>query len=223
MKVLNLYAGIGGNRKLWGDEHEITAVENVPEIAEVYKQLYPNDEVIVMDAHKYLLAHFQEFDFIWSSPPCPSHSRLSSGLQGWGIYRYPDMKLYEEIIFLQHFYKGNWVVENVIPYYKPLIQPMAELDRHLFWSNRHIPKTRSGRNFTGEISNATKEQLEASHGITLPPGTKNTRKLLRNAVDPTLGLHVFKAVGLQQHDTPTGENLTFSELAPTTTKSKETV
>ena len=27
MKILNLYAGIGGNRKLWGDEHEITAVE----------------------------------------------------------------------------------------------------------------------------------------------------------------------------------------------------
>lgn len=24
MKILNLYAGIGGNRKLWGDEHEIT-------------------------------------------------------------------------------------------------------------------------------------------------------------------------------------------------------
>jgi hypothetical protein len=28
MKILNLYAGIGGNRKLWGDEHEIVAVEN---------------------------------------------------------------------------------------------------------------------------------------------------------------------------------------------------
>ena len=30
MKILNLYAGIGGNRKLWGDEHEVVAVENVP-------------------------------------------------------------------------------------------------------------------------------------------------------------------------------------------------
>jgi DNA (cytosine-5)-methyltransferase 1 len=27
MRILNLYAGIGGNRKLWGDDHEITAVE----------------------------------------------------------------------------------------------------------------------------------------------------------------------------------------------------
>lgn len=27
MKILNLYAGIGGNRKLWGNEHQITADE----------------------------------------------------------------------------------------------------------------------------------------------------------------------------------------------------
>jgi len=32
MKVLNLYAGIGGNRKLWPDECEVTAVENNEEI-----------------------------------------------------------------------------------------------------------------------------------------------------------------------------------------------
>lgn len=190
-RVLNLYAGAGGNRKLW-DNVEVTAVEYEPYIADVYRELYPDDTVVVADAHQYLLDHFQEFDYIWSSPPCPSHSRLSTGLVGWGIYRYPDMKLYEEIIFLQTFFKGNWVVENVIPYYKPLVQPVAELDRHLFWSNHHISKSSSGRNFTGEISNATKEQLEASHGIVLPPGTKNTRKLLRNAVDPYLGLHVYQ-------------------------------
>lgn len=51
MKILNLYAGIGGNRKLWGDEHEITAVEINPEIAEIYKNLYPQDTVIIGDAH----------------------------------------------------------------------------------------------------------------------------------------------------------------------------
>lgn len=69
MKILNLYAGIGGNRKLWGDEHEITAVEYDPKIAEIYQKFFPNDKVIVTDAHQYLLEHFQEFDFIWSSPP----------------------------------------------------------------------------------------------------------------------------------------------------------
>lgn len=64
MKILNLYAGIGGNRKLWGDDHEITAVENVPEIAKIYQDFFPNDKVIVADAHQYLLDHFKEFNFI---------------------------------------------------------------------------------------------------------------------------------------------------------------
>lgn len=76
MKILNLYAGVGGNRKLWGDEHEVTAVENEQYIADVYKELHPNDKVVVADAHQYLLDHYKEFDFIWASPPCPSHHLL---------------------------------------------------------------------------------------------------------------------------------------------------
>jgi DNA (cytosine-5)-methyltransferase 1 len=38
MKILNLYAGIGGNRKLWGNKHNITAVEFNNTIAEKYKR-----------------------------------------------------------------------------------------------------------------------------------------------------------------------------------------
>jgi len=209
MKILNLYAGIGGNRKLWGDEHEITAVESEQYIADVYGELYPNDTVVVSDAHQYILDHFKEFDFIWSSPPCPTHSKLSTGLAGWGIYRFPNMMLYEEIIFLQTFFEGDWVIENVVPYYDPLILPVARLDRHLFWSNRHIPKTLSGRNFQGQLSNATKEALQNSHGIKLPAGTKNARKLLRNAVDPKLGLHIFEAVAYQRVNPSAGDNMMF--------------
>ena len=74
MKILNLYAGLGGNRKLWGDEHQITAVEYDPDIAAIYKNLYPMDNVIVEDAHQYLLENYDKYDFIWSSPPCQSHS-----------------------------------------------------------------------------------------------------------------------------------------------------
>jgi DNA (cytosine-5)-methyltransferase 1 len=193
VKILNLYAGIGGNRKLWGDEHEITAVENVPEIAEVYRQMYPNDTVIEADAHQYLLDHFKEFDFIWSSPPCPTHSRVSTGLAGWGIHRYPDMKLYQEILFLKHFYKGKWLVENVISYYDPLISPRTTFDRHYFWSNFYIPQPTHSRQFEGSVTDIQKEKLAAAYGIQLPEGTKDQRKLLRNAVDPKLGLHVLNA------------------------------
>ena len=65
MKILNLYAGIGGNRKLWGDDHDITAVEINPKIAECYQKLFPNDTVIVGDAHEYLRQHFREFEFLY--------------------------------------------------------------------------------------------------------------------------------------------------------------
>ena len=36
MKILNLYCGIGGNRKLWSGDHEITAVEIDENIAPDY-------------------------------------------------------------------------------------------------------------------------------------------------------------------------------------------
>ena len=139
MKVLNLYAGIGGNRKLW-DDVEVTAIELDPDIAAIYQDLFPDDTVIVTDAHQYLLEHFKDYDFIWSSPPCPTHSQMRKNL---GVHNglckplYPDMKLYEEIIFLQTYYEGLWCVENVQSYYDPLIRPQS-LGHHYFWSNFHI-------------------------------------------------------------------------------------
>ena len=102
MKILNLYCGIGGNRKLWGDEHEITAIEIEQDIADVYRKLFPKDNIIMTDAHQYLLEHFQEFDFIWSSPPCPTHSVTNHFLHALGNIRYPDMSLWQEIVFLQN-------------------------------------------------------------------------------------------------------------------------
>lgn len=192
MKILNLYAGIGGNRKLWGDEHEVWAVELNYDIWNTYRKLYPNDVVIGSeDAHDYLLKYFREFDFIWSSPPCPSHSRTATALTGYGIYRYPDMRLYEEIIFLQKFCKVPWVIENVIPYYEPLVKPTVTIDRHHFWSNFEIPPFEVGRNYSGTVTDQTKETLAAEYGIELPAGTKDQRKLLRNAVRPEVGLHIL--------------------------------
>lgn len=197
MKILNLYAGIGGNRKLWGDEHEITAVELKPEIAEIYRELFPNDKVIVGDAHKYLLEHFEEFDFIWSSPPCPTHSQLgrlralNKHNEATGQYsppRYPDMKLYEEIIFLKYFFKGKWVVENVIAYYEPLIAPQT-LGRHHFWSNFLM------RDLELDADNIDKGKIaewEERFGYDLSPYKGiDKRRALRNCVVPKLGKHIL--------------------------------
>jgi len=203
MKILNLYAGIGGNRKLWGDEHEVTAIENNKEIAKVYQDFFPNDKVIVTDAHEFLLKHFKEFDFIWSSPPCPSHSILNYSLHGQGVVRYPDMKLYEEIIFLTHWFKGKWVVENVKPYYEPLIKPQYS-GRHAFWSNFHITNLKIDYQLGTINRNASKlsqrkaiireaqvPELIDLHGLK-DFKLENKRKVLRNCVIPKLGLHVFR-------------------------------
>ena len=186
MKILNLYAGIGGNRKLWGNEHEITAVEIDPNIAKIYKDFFPNDKVIVTDAHQYLLDHYKEFDFIWSSPPCPSHSRArywgSKGGQCEPIY--PDMTLYQEIIFLQNWYSGKYVVENVIPYYQPLIQAQ-ERGRHLYWCNFVLPKELSKR--TVQISAGSNEVKKLcdfhEYDFYQYKGSQPINKIARNLVD----------------------------------------
>ena len=200
MKILNLYSGIGGNRKLWGDDHEITAIENDPKIAKIYQDFFPKDNVIVADAHQYLLEHFEEFDFIWSSPPCPTHSRLRKSLSMASGSKpvYPDMKLYEEILLLRGYFKGKYVVENVIGWYEPLIIPQT-LQRHYFWTNFYITastfkkdsiRITGGRNI--EAGEAIKI-LEATHGISLEGvNTKNKRLLLRNCVNPEIGLHIFQ-------------------------------
>lgn len=203
MKVLNLYAGIGGNRKLWQDV-EVTAVELNPQIAEIYQTFFPQDKMIIGDAHKYLLEHFKEYDFIWSSPPCPTHSVCSYFLKGQGIIRYPDMKLWQEIILLKHFYKGKYCVENVKSYYEPLMSPQ-EIGRHYFWANFYI----SNREVSYEIGTmnrqASKEsqrkaiireaqvpELTDLHGINLMNmKLKNKRQVLRNCVLPRIGLHIL--------------------------------
>jgi len=195
MKILNLYAGIGGNRQLWGNDHDVTAVEYDADIAKIYADLYPRDNVVVADAHEYLLNHYAEFDFIWSSPPCQSHSRvrqlLSVGHRGVPAV-YADMKLYQEIIFLQYNCKSKWIVENVRPYYEPLIKPTTKLHRHLIWSNFDIPQMEFEKY---NMRNMGIGQLSEVAGVDLTAyKLENKRQVLRNCVLPALGEHVFNQV-----------------------------
>ncbi len=189
MKILNLYCGIGGNRKLWKG-HEVVAVESDENIAKIYKDLYPDDNVVVGDAHQYLLDHYKEFDFIWSSPPCPTHNK-----EGFKL-RFPDMKLYEEIIFLKQWFKGRWVVENVRSYYEPLIKPQ-EIQSHYFWSNFDIPDTGRVREKVRNDKGQTLAVKMEQQGIFIKDfynykGDKRT--LLNNCVEPELGEHILNKI-----------------------------
>jgi len=200
MKILNLYACLGGNRYKWGDDHEITAVEWDTELARMYQERYPNDQVIVADAHQYLLDHYKEFDFIWSSPPCPSHSRARHGGKNRENFNplYPDMKLYEEIIFLQTHFKGKYLVENVIPYYKPLIEAQLR-GRHLYWANFELPKILTNRSVKIAAGKDEFIKLCEFHEIDLSTykGKQRKLKIARNLVDFVAGKTIFEAAWMQ--------------------------
>lgn len=195
MKVLNLYACLGGNRYKWTD-CEVTAIELDPFLAEMYQERFPNDTVIIADAHQYLLENYREFDFIWSSPPCPSHSRAGFGARKSEKSNhklvFPDLKLYEEIIFLKHYFSGKYVVENVIPYYTPLI-PAQKRGRHLYWTNFILPNDIGERK---SISMESKNEVDQwckfhDYDFRQYKGEQRVDKIARNLVDYEAGLTIF--------------------------------
>jgi len=194
MKILNLYACLGGNRYKWDEvtDVEVTAVEWDEELARLYQERFPNDKVIVADAHQYLLEHYKEFDFIWSSPPCPTHSkvRVTQKNEDFYIPKYPDMKLYEEIIFLKEHFKGKYVVENVTPYYEPLITANKR-GRHLYWTNFNLPNNVDRKEGKGIMCGQTNDEFSKLcdfHSIDKDflksyNGKQSKRKITRNLVD----------------------------------------
>ena len=208
-KILNLYACLGGNRYKWdevakeaGIEIEVTAVELDPELARMYQERFSNDKVIVADAHQYLLDHYKEFDFIWTSPPCPTHSRvrMSQKNRDTFIDKYPDMKLYEEVILLEHNFKGKYVVENVIPYYEPLIQAKKR-GRHLYWTNFNLPNNVGERKLPGTLTNMIDEVgvLCKFHDYNFRKykGKQPLNKVARNLVDYEVGRTILEtALGI---------------------------
>jgi DNA (cytosine-5)-methyltransferase 1 len=201
MKILNLYACLGGNRYKWNEvkeDIEVVAVEWDEELAKLYQERFPNDTVIVADAHQYLLEHYQEFDFIWSSPPCPTHSRLVQSNKNKIKMKFPDMKLYEEILLLKHLYEGKYVIENVIPYYKPLI-PAKKRHRHLYWTNFNLPNVLTNREV--RISTGTNEVKKLcqfhDYDFYKYKGEQPTNKIARNLVDYEAGKTIFEtALGI---------------------------
>lgn len=196
MKVLNLYAGLGGNRKLWPD-CDVTAVELDERIASVYQRLYPDDTVVVGDAHQYLLDHFDDYDFIWSSPPCQTRSKMAKATRH-DLRRYVDLSVEQEVLFLKHFFDGKWVVENVSSFFDPLI-PCQSVGRHCYWANFFVGKyvEEKPKNFINLCNTDGKQKLMDWLGIhyeeNIYYGNNHCpAQILRNCVHPNEGLSVFE-------------------------------
>jgi len=207
IKVLNLHAGIGGNRKLWNnDNYEVTAVEYNQELADIYKQFYPGDKVVVADANDFLAKNWRDYDFIWASPPCQTHSKMRYCASKRGSYdaKLPNLELYEFILFLKHFCKDKlWVVENVVPYYEPLIKPNGKLGRHLVWCNFDFEEIKIE---DSEVKHKKVTGQTEKYGISLRDFKMKQRKdqIIRNCVNPEIGKHLIdcafntKKEGLKQ-------------------------
>ena len=203
MKILNLYACLGGNRYKWDEvaDVDVTAVELDPECARLYQERFPNDKVIIADAHQYLLGYYKEFDFIWSSPPCPTHSkvRFTQKNQDFYIPKYPEMSLYQEIIFLQEHFKGKYVIENVIPYYEPLIHAQKR-GRHLYWTNFLLPNNIDRIEAKGIIGGQVNDEfikLCKFHDIDIEwlktyKSNQSKIKIIRNLVDFEVGRTILE-------------------------------
>lgn len=212
-KVLNLYAGIGGNRKLW-DGVKVTAIEINPNIAKIYGDFFPDDEVIIAEAHQFLLENFKDYDFIWASPPCPTHSKM----RRWMAMQkeatkpvYPDMKLYEEIIFLDSYFKGKYCVENVASYYAPLIRPQ-EIGRHYYWSNFIIRKFKPKE--TRVHYNRTWQEIQQIYGFDISKYDGiDKRKTVRNCVEPEVGKIILESARGETQSTLSQFNEDFVHLS----------
>ncbi len=202
MKILNLFAGIGGNRTLWdGYKHEITAIEENHSIADIYQKRFPNDNVFETDAYDYLEKYYEGFDFIWASPPCRTHTRAVS----FPLCKpkLPDLRLYSIIIFLQRFFSGKWVVENVISHYTPLVKPTIILDRHYFWSNISLRK-KTFKKMPGKFFALSWNQLCKYLNVDpklirefAPEKWENhdwKRQVLRNCVKPKIGKYILDSL-----------------------------
>jgi DNA (cytosine-5)-methyltransferase 1 len=204
-KILNLYACLGGNRYKWdevADNLEVTAVELDPELAKLYQERFPNDIVIVADAHQYLLDHYKEFDFIWTSPPCPTHSKSRFARHESTTPEYPDMKLYQEIIFLDNYFKGKYCVENVVPFYEPLVAGKKR-GRHLYWANFNIPSDLKARKASiMEGKNEVKNWCEFhDYNFYQYKGKQRIDKIARNLVDYEAGKTILEtALNVQKNE-----------------------
>jgi DNA (cytosine-5)-methyltransferase 1 len=154
-----------------------------------------------------LLDHYKEFDFIWSSPPCPSHSRARFARRNTTTPIYPNLKLYEEVLFLENYFEGKYCVENVIPYYEPLI-PAQKRGRHLYWTNFNLPNDLNERKINIGGNKTTAKTSEVNHefkalckfhdyDFTKYKGKQRVDKMARNLVDYEAGRTIFEtALGI---------------------------
>ena len=198
LKILDLFAGFGGTTRglqKWLDENNISyeyyAIDIDKQTLKVHKYWNKKSIVIQRDAYTFTKDELREYDFIWASPPCQSHSRA----QVIWKRRKPDMRLYTLICKLHQVGKP-FIVENVVPYYKPPIMWDYKIDRHIFWTNLDLSDVRVNIK-RKPIYKMSLHELAEYHGIPykyvrIYKGDK--RQALRNIVNWRISYAIAKQV-----------------------------
>ncbi|MEO6901587.1 MAG: hypothetical protein ABI241_00710 [Bacteroidia bacterium] len=122
------------------------------------------------------------------------------------------MILYEEIIFLETYFDGKYCVENVIPFYEPLIHAQKR-GRHLYWTNFILPtdlgERSAGKGLIANNSPTEVKDLCNFHLIDLTTykGDQQKNKIARNLVDFEVGktildtaMGIISKSNVKQHD-----------------------
>lgn len=144
IKFLNTFAGVGGNTELLDrDKFEVTHIELYSKPTRYLEENFPNDIVLRKNAWRYIPENFRDYDIVWASPSCKTHSRARvfqlSDRYVNGNFELPDERLWMLIKWLKVFgSRMIWIVENVIPFYTSIEIPTALVGRHLVWSNKRI-------------------------------------------------------------------------------------
>ena len=117
------------------------------------------------------------------------------------------MVLYQEILFLKHWFKGKWVIENVISYYDPLVKPYI-IGNHYYWANFNIlNKKEENRMIIRMSDNDLIKDKQKRYGVDLIKYEIFKRfkvKMLNNMVEPKTGLHVFNCAFKERQVTLNG-------------------
>jgi DNA (cytosine-5)-methyltransferase 1 len=117
--------------------------------------------------------------------------------------------LYQEIIFLKHHFEGKYCVENVIPYYEPLI-PGQKRGRHLYWTNFLLPNEIDRKESKGIIGGQVNDEFKKlcefhQYDFSQYKGEQSRTKMARNLVDFEVGktiletaLNIYKKTNINQ-------------------------
>lgn len=203
LKILDLFCGVGGVARGFqkflneqGIEYEYHAVDIDRSILLAHKVVNKNSVTILRDAYSFEDDELSQYDFIWASPPCETHSIAGIWRRKFGVE--PDMRLYELIIKL-HRLGIPFVVENVKPYYNPPIKPTSKANRHVLWSNLSIKPVEVDLPYFTHIKDKIKDliwyhQLEKHEKAIRRILGKKTRDALRDMVHWKIAYEIARQV-----------------------------